>query len=146
MRMMRRRLHKKNKYENDSVCRRSTDYRKMFFMAHSGYFGVYCCSYCGKLLSRSRVSVDHIIPIAAAQRSSILHWYFSRKENGINSITNLTAACARCNSSKGRRIGRWILRGMIGRVFFPVLWFVMLGASPRILAYIILFMKYFVEK
>lgn len=42
--------------------RRNSTYRKIFFESHPGLFGrdFYFCSYCGKVLRKDRVQVDHL--------------------------------------------------------------------------------------
>jgi hypothetical protein len=54
----------------------------------------------------------------------------------INDIENLVAACHHCNSSKGSKMGFWLIRGMLGRhpVFWLFFWasiFLILGLMIR---------------
>ena len=125
--------------QNGKQSLRSADYRKRYFEKHNGYFGIHCCSYCGKLLSEEKSTVDHIIPVHAAEQSRFLRWLFHWDKEGINTLLNLTVACERCNTKKGSRCGIWLLRGWIGRFFFPMFWIVFLVSWPTFLSYAIAF-------
>ena len=48
----------------------------------------YCCTYCGKQLTRFTATLDHITPVT---------------EGGDNSAENLKTACLQCNSRKNAR-------------------------------------------
>lgn len=52
------------------------------------------CFYCGKPLARGQITADHIIP---------------RSRGGEDVRGNIAAACADCNSRKGRRTGEEFL-------------------------------------
>ena len=56
----------------------------------------YTCQYCGKKLTRSTATVDHIKP-----RSSFLRE--GRPSTDANSYTNCVTACTKCNVKKGDR-------------------------------------------
>ena len=116
------RSHKIKLKLNNQFAIRSLDYRQVFFRNNPGVFGHrYFCSYCGKLLSRKDVTVDHLYPVNAAQTD--LRMQKKLKRNGyknINDPKNLVPACMRCNKKKGAGMGRWILKGKIGR--HPSLW------------------------
>lgn len=118
---------------------RSNDYRKQYFSKHHGFWGFYCCSYCGKLLTKEDATIDHIIPVNAAERHKIVAWLFRWKKEGINAQFNLTTACEHCNTSKKNRCGIWLFRGWIGRCFFPVFWFIFFITWPYFLSYAIAF-------
>ena len=118
---------------------RSLDYRKHYFEGHNGYFEIYCCSYCGRLLFKKDATVDHIVPVHAAERMRLVRWLYRREEGGINSAKNLTTACSRCNSAKGSKCGIWLLRGWMGRLIYPVLWFAFMATWPTFLSYAIAF-------
>jgi len=56
----------------------------------------YCCQYCGKKLTKSTATVDHIKP-----RSSFLRE--GKSVNDAHTYTNCVTACAKCNVKKGDR-------------------------------------------
>lgn len=114
---------------------RSADYRKKYFHKHPGYFGLYCCAYCGRLMEDRTATVDHIVPVNAVARSRIIRLLYHGRQDGINTLHNLTTACGKCNSTKGSKLGLWILRGWIGRRVFPLLWILLLALGPKFLSY-----------
>ena len=58
---------------------RDKEYRKKFFNTHSPDIkDKYFCSYCGKLLKPEEVTVDHIIPIAKAQKSKYTQYLLKK--------------------------------------------------------------------
>ena len=101
----------------DAKYARSTNYRRIFFSHYEPYRnGKYFCIYCGRLLPKEKIQVDHIIPVHAAQTE----WFIQRylKRNGwesINDFHNLGASCKRCNSRKGAKMGWWVWRGFRGK-------------------------------
>lgn len=104
--------------------RRNSTYRRIYFESHPGLLGrdFYFCSYCGRLLRKDRITVDHLFAVKAVQRSAFLKWILQElKIEGVNNQKNLVASCARCNERKGTKGGVWILRGLIGR--HPLFWF-----------------------
>lgn len=108
---------------------RSTNYRADYLKKHKGFFGIYACAYCGKLITRGEMQVDHIYPVngSASKLSgkvfvtvgSILGGL--QMKEGVNGNWNKTAACARCNNIKSDSAGTWVLRGYLGRILFPVM-------------------------
>ena len=98
---------------------RSGSYRGVFFTHEKGDRGngkVYHCAYCGRRLKRKNVTVDHVIPVSAAQktrmgRAAMSFWGI----RNVNDPANLVAACERCNSRKADSGGLWIVRGFLGR-------------------------------
>ena len=103
---------------SNSMGNRSANYRSKFFTHHKPQIlgRYYICAYCGKLLSKGKVTVDHLYPIGKVSRS--VKYQKKLKKQGIqniNSPNNLVAACARCNMKKDDKTGLWILRGRIGR-------------------------------
>lgn len=97
---------------------RSGDYRKKFFdKNHPIFKDYYICAYCGRLLKKKDVTVDHIISIRKAQKSKVLQFVLRLiKINDINDEKNLTASCAMCNRKKGQKLNLYyVLRGILGR-------------------------------
>lgn len=96
---------------------RSNDYRDIFFAKKPVMVrNKYVCAYCGKLLCKNTVTVDHIYPVNLAQKDlsfqkKIKKW----KWESINDPRNLVAACSSCNSKKSAKTGIWIVRGKIGQ-------------------------------
>lgn len=84
--------------------RRSYDYRSAYFKTNPGLFGyVWFCSQCYRpLLGRSNVVVDHIVPL---------------NKGGRNHVSNCTAICAACNSSKSDKVDGRIVKGKVFKVF-----------------------------
>lgn len=109
---------------NENFSERSTDYRKKFFDNNEPFTkNRYFCAYCGRLIRKDKVTVDHLYPVGAAKRNVRLQRKLKRRGiNNINDIKNLVPACKRCNSSKGKKMGAWIIRGRLGR--HPWLWVV----------------------
>ncbi len=76
----------------------------------------YRCSYCGKRIDQSHMTVDHIFPVQKMMDSEK-----TRKQarmlgiNETNSMKNLTAACYECNKAKSNKTGFWIVRGLFGK-------------------------------
>lgn len=100
-----------------SFTERSTNYRNIFFQANKPVFGkYYICAYCGCLMTREQTTVDHLIPIGAAQKSEYMRKKMLRMGyDSVNDVRNLVPACERCNQKKSAKTGRWITRGRIGR-------------------------------
>ena len=120
---------------------RSTDYRKRYFRKHKGFTGIYCCPYCGKLLTEDTATVDHIIPVNAAKKSFLLRLLLRNTDDGINNMRNLTVACWKCNSKKSSKCGVWILRGKLGKFIFPIFWMMFFALFPYALSWGIAFIK-----
>ena len=101
-----------NKYQ------RSTDYRRQFLRHNKGIFGGgnFFCSYCGKLLTPQKMTVDHLIPVNKVKKIGIARLIMKvRGIRNINDINNLIPSCYRCNSRKSDKMGFWILKGDIGK-------------------------------
>ena len=78
----------------------------------------YHCAYCGKLLPKESLVIDHLIPVQRAKSS--VFWQRVLKVTGIKNVNNpknLVGTCVRCNSRKGSKTSFWILRGIIGRSY-----------------------------
>ncbi len=102
---------------NNAYGKRSGSYRSRFFASHRPvFFGFYFCAYCGKLLPKSKVSVDHLYPVGSASRDPDMQKFLKKKHlSGINDPKNLVPACRRCNQEKGQKMDGWIRKGRIGR-------------------------------
>ena len=117
--------------------RRSNNYRDVFLENRKSIKGYYFCSYCGSILNKNTLTVDHIIPIDRTSKSKFLKWILKKlKIEDINNIKNLTPSCRKCNSRKGSKIGLlWIVRGLTGRCIFTwvFVWLFLLGALMYLL-------------
>ncbi|MDD7176518.1 MAG: hypothetical protein SPG09_11750 [Lachnospiraceae bacterium] len=104
-------------YIDNEYGTRSRDYRARFFNSHRPVFGrFYFCAYCGKLLSKKRVTVDQHNTVAKVSKDPELQKKLKRQGiEELNSEKNLVAACDRCNQKKGAHMGDWIRKGKIGR-------------------------------
>ncbi len=98
---------------------RSDSYRQRFFeINHPDAMNRYHCAYCGKLLPKESLVIDHLIPVQRAKSS--VFWQRVLKVTGIKNVNNpknLVGTCVRCNSRKGSKTSFWILRGIIGRSY-----------------------------
>lgn len=96
---------------------RGMTYRQDYFKNNYPNVGSrYHCAYCGKLLPKERLVIDHLIPIQKAKSSEF--WQKVLKVTGIENVNNprnLVGACPRCNSKKGSKTSWWIIRGIIGK-------------------------------
>lgn len=113
----------------DSFSERSANYRRNFFYDTKPVIGnLYFCAYCGKLVPRRKITVDHVIPVYAAQTSR--KWRRRLEKAGCSSVNdpgNLVAACEHCNKSKGSKTSLlWLVRAKIGRnnILWILRWFV----------------------
>lgn len=97
--------------------RRGGSYRRVYFEHHRpDFLGMYYCVYCGKLLPRRRVTVDHLYPVRGASSSLAVQKKLRKKLGGINDPENLVASCLRCNQEKGSSTDPfWLKRGERGR-------------------------------
>ena len=84
--------------------RRTYDYRRHYFEKNPGAFGcVWFCSQCYKpLFGRKNVYVDHIVPL---------------NKGGLNHVSNCTAICQSCNSSKSDIVDSRVIKGKIFKLF-----------------------------
>lgn len=105
------------KIDND-FAERSSNYRAMFFKTYEPQIGkYYLCTYCGKLLTKEKVTVDHLYPIKKARTSQKVQQKFRKMGyKDVNDPRNLVPACSKCNSRKAAKMGSWIIRGEIGRI------------------------------
>ena len=103
---------------------RDSSYRARFFRENKGIFGkgnYYLCAYCGRLLNKDKVRVDHIIPVYLAIHSQRHKRMLAlRGIHNVNAAANLAPSCAACNGKKGSSGGLWIPRGYFGRSWIRV--------------------------
>ena len=103
---------------------RSTDYRCQFINWHPGIFRkYYICAYCGKIITKNRMEVDHVIPVDAARKNLFARWFLP---NGVNVKRNMVSACHNCNRRKSNKGGLWIARGITGKFVQPVIWILLI--------------------
>lgn len=84
--------------------RRSYNYRSEYFKQNPGLFGcIWFCSQCYKpLFGKKNVVIDHIVPL---------------NKGGRNHVSNCTAICRKCNSSKSDIVDGRVIKGKIFKVF-----------------------------
>lgn len=109
--------HKLKFQINNEFGKRSSNYRSEFFSHYKPIKkGRYYCSYCGKLIPKGKVTVDHLYPVHIVNKSS----YYQAKlmqigAKSVNDYRNLVPACKKCNRKKSYKIRGWVLLGKIGR-------------------------------
>lgn len=92
---------------------RSSNYREEFLAAEPGPWR---CRYCHKKLDASTMTVDHIVPVAAAAHGGLARKALEMMgADGVNDLVNLAPACSSCNNRKGSKGGLWIMRGVLGK-------------------------------
>lgn len=115
---------------------RSGNYRKDYLNKHKGVCGVYCCAYCGRLVPKSKMEVDHIYPIGQVKDTTKgkafvalnTFWRGSKESNkGVNGTWNTVSSCHDCNHKKSDKGGLWVYRGYIGRIVFPIINIILYG-------------------
>ncbi len=107
---------------------RGTNYRQTYFKANKPFYrDLYCCAYCGRIMRKRDITVDHIYPINQVRASIKLQNYLKRHGiANVNDEKNLTPSCPRCNKQKSDKMGSWIIRGKIGKI--QLLWWLRWGA------------------
>lgn len=88
--------------------RKAYNYRTEYFKRNPGLMGcIWFCSQCGMpLFGKQNVQVDHIVPLAGA---------------GINRTINTVAICGPCNREKSDKGGKYIVKGVIAKIFEVIL-------------------------
>ncbi len=128
----------------NSLGNRSSDYRRIFFIYHKPQVmdKYYICAYCGKLMIKDKLTVDHLYPIGKSSKSVKYQAKLERRGiKNINDPKNLVAACKRCNSAKSAKTGMWILRGRLGR--YKAYW-ILRRTVEMILVAVIVYYLFFV--
>lgn len=122
------------KHSKDVRFDRADGCRAQFLKHKHGLFGsrLYTCVYCGRLIGKDSMEVDHMISVGSAKTSSFVRNYIrfiglfkskQVKKQGVNGVWNLVAACRKCNGAKSDTLGMWVVRGAIGKIAFPLLWY-----------------------
>jgi 5-methylcytosine-specific restriction endonuclease McrA len=104
-------------YTDNAYGTRDGAYRARFFQNHPPLpGGFYFCAYCGRLVSKRKVTVDHLYPVAMVSRDPKLQKKLRRQGiTDLNCAKNLVPACYDCNQKKAANMGDWIRKGKIGR-------------------------------
>lgn len=133
----------------DDKDKRNHEYRKNFFQTNLGLFNkgrYYHCAYCGRILKKEKIQIDHIFPIYMVKDSNFTT--FNKKVlklfhiTDINCNRNLVASCKKCNQRKGNKTGLWVIRAWIGKyILFWIIVYVLI--SILILKTLIDFVRYF---
>ena len=76
---------------------RSPQYRYKFIKANPPVDGKYRCVYCGRLVNKNDMEVDHILPVSKAKS---VKWVRKKLKRGVNDLSNLVPACHKCNRKK----------------------------------------------
>lgn len=125
---------------------RSTTYRAEYFRHNPpDILNFWFCAYCGRPLSKKKVTIDHIISVKAAQTSRCARKKLTHHgKNGVNDWHNLVASCRRCNSKKGTKQGIWLWRAWIGKQY----WFRLLrfGINSSLIISVLYFLGKFTIK
>lgn len=100
-----------SKYERDS------SYRERYIFAHPPKNGKYRCVYCGRLVAKDKMEVDHVVAVDRVKRNWL---YRLCVPNGVNDLNNLVCSCHRCNHKKGSKGGLWIIRGHFWKAVLPL--------------------------
>lgn len=112
-------VHRLNFMWKSTEYARDTKYRKRFFEEREPVVGkFYVCMYCGKLIKRDEVQVDHIIPVFRAETDWKVQMLIKNLGwKGVNDVKNLGASCGGCNRKKSSKMGWWLIRGILGKFF-----------------------------
>ena len=102
------------------MIKRSADYRYQYIKKHPGFLGLYMCAYCGKIIKKDKMEVDHVISVDLAAHSRLYRLLLFGKN--VNDTNNLVASCHACNRKKTNHGGLWIIRGKTGVFAQPILW------------------------
>lgn len=117
------------KYERDST------YRERYISAHPPKNGKYRCVYCGRLVPKEKMEVDHVVAVDRVKKNWL---YRLCVPNGVNDISNLVCSCHRCNHKKSSKGGLWIIRGHFWKVVLPIYITIKIVLACAILAFVTL--------
>ena len=120
---------------------RNSSYRHDFFSSHPPQVlgKYYFCAYCGRLLSKKNVTVDHLWSVDLAKKNPKVQKKLGRKGySNVNDVRNLLPACSDCNGKKGKKAGWWIIRGRIGRhkIFWYLIYLLRFAACMCVIKYL----------
>lgn len=95
--------------------KRGTDYRRKYFEKNKPVFGkYYLCTYCGRPVKRSKVTIDHIYPVNEVAHNLKLQKKLTRiGYQDVNDVRNLVPACETCNKRKSAKMGSWIAKAKL---------------------------------
>jgi len=80
---------------------RNSNYRKAFFDSRPDDDS-FRCVYCGKIVPKQYVTVDHVVPVHHAKRYASAKLALKLKGcDSVNDIGNLVPSCFKCNKKKG---------------------------------------------
>ena len=101
----------------NGIGERSTTYRNEFFKENPPYKNnKYYCAYCGRLIPKNLITVDHLYPVAKAKSDTKVQKKLKQiGASNVNDVKNLVPACHSCNARKGQKIDYWVFMGKIGR-------------------------------
>ncbi len=96
---------------------RDADCRNKYFETHQPTEGkMWRCAYCGYMFKRHEVEIDHLYPVDKVQTDPGLQKILEKKGyTTINDPKNLVVACKACNKKKSNKMGKWIIKGKLGR-------------------------------
>lgn len=122
------------------IYNRSSDYRSNFFKNNSGFLGTdkYQCVYCGRIKDKNKIQIDHFIPVHKVKKFGLGRILMKIKNiNNINSTKNLVPACEKCNKKKGSKMGKWLIKGALGKHFW---WWIIVWSFRLILVVAVLYL------
>ena len=94
---------------------RTDNYKEKWLRTHPEEY--FRCVYCGRIMPRRSVTVDHVVPVSVTKRSPLTRWILQQKgyEN-VDDEKNLVPACYKCNYEKGTQHSRhWSMRAFLGK-------------------------------
>ena len=97
----------------DEKFERSPKYRYNFIKCNPPVNNRYRCVYCGRVVKKDDMEVDHILPVSGAKE---YEWVRKKLKRGVNDMSNLVPSCHRCNMRKLDSIAlRWRVKAQLGR-------------------------------
>lgn len=121
----------------DEKYTRNNSYRKEFLEQYKNNSHI-LCAYCGLLVDKKDITVDHIIPVDKAKKGkggARMLMNILRVDN-VNNQKNLAAACKKCNNRKRTKMGFWVIKGFIGKskCLWTIRWLLRIGIIIAIIA------------
>lgn len=120
---MRKDLTGIQQHMNSEIWTRSSNYREVYFKHNKGiFYKWYLCAYCRKrFLEKDIVEVDHCIAVNAVKNKWYYQLLFLCLGTTVNDSINLVASCRKCNRTKGKKTGKWVIQGAAGKIIHIVL-------------------------